>query len=209
MSFLFLLSFWLTIFVDARGLDSTNSDRMIQTLAKHPDVGHAWLMLEGDGFAFSGGHSGEISRCQPRYVEGVAALLEAGDPNPARYLWCERKDGFYEEGGGYHRPTYAVKFPITCQGYDAICAFIAGYDFSRYSLTGSQCCTFVVEAARLGGINLCCLETMKLSSVLWSDPKYASITFGSPDHLQRSLKRSVKEGRGVPLPLHAFRCRHK
>lgn len=205
---LFSQSF-LTLHVDAKDLDYSSTDRFLKTLAKHPrdggkqrDIGHAWITLEGEGFYFSGGQSGEISPNQTRYFDRVFQLLRQGDPNPARALFEVRKDGFLEEGGGCHKPSFSLRIPITDNCAEEILHFIGRYDFSTYSLSDSQCCTFVCKVAALAGLELECKTTLEIEQMykgrrLWSNPQFRYLTFGSPEVLERSLKAQAM--RGTPL----------
>jgi hypothetical protein len=223
MLFFLLLPFTLTaspflvILTDAKGLDYTSCSTLLETMAKHPrdggkngDAGHAWIYLFTDDGEIEGGHSSELGSFYPPYFEGVLHLAALGDPNPARYLWRSRRDGYFEEGSGGHLPTYAALFPLTKEQADAILIWFACYDFTTYSLVKSQCTTFVKEAAALAGIALDPYHTIAIDRYcrigrqivpLRGDDKYGSITLATPDALEMALKEQVAAGMGKDVTL--------
>lgn len=192
--------------VNARHLDYSSSNRMLKTIAKHPsdwskngDVGHAWLILNGEK-SIEGGHSGELGVYQPRYMEGVVENAYRGAKNPISYLWCPQSDGFFQEGNGGHFPTVAAKIALTKSEYEAILAYIETYCFDEYSLTKKQCCHFVKGAAQVIGIELEDEVCLRISPFLaglqmWEDPRYEYLIFSSPDRLEYSLKQLILKGR--------------
>jgi hypothetical protein len=205
---------FLVLLVDAKHLDYSNMQTLLKSMVKHPgtfcknsEVGHCWVYLRGimDGecIEIEGGHSGELGISQPKYFEGVMNNIECGCKNPIEYLWCPLNDGYFEAGSGRHRPTYAVRIQITPSQFREIYQFIHAYPYWQYSLTQSQCTTFVTQIAELIGIELdgevsvnipqkmtLCRETL----TLWQDPCYSRIEFPSPDRLEVSLKQLVCEG---------------
>lgn len=207
---------FLVLLVDAPGFDTTNAQTLLKSMAKHPrtwnkdsSVGHAWIFIHGRSpegcFYVEGGHSGELGICQPRYVEGVMCNFEEGDPNPISYLWCAQQDGFFQKGAGGHRPTFAIKINITNKQREAILEYIRAdhYNYSHYSITANQCCTYAVQAAQIAGLSLEhevsveIPEQIKLGKSrcrLWEDPEYSQLCFSSPDRLEASMRRAVKEG---------------
>jgi len=209
--------FFLVLLVDAPHLDYTDNRSFFRTLAKHPDtgsrarhVGHAWIVLRGieDGqiVITEGGHSGETGTQQAKYFDGVLNNAESGDANPIKYLWSVQEDGFFQKGSGGHTPTFAAKITLTKQQYERILAFIHpdNYYYPRYSLTDSQCATFVTKAAALAGLYLDHQvvvnidPTLKLRGkniTLWQDPRYSEITISTPDVLEKSLIQAVQEGK--------------
>lgn len=151
-----------------------------------------------------GGHSGELGLTQPRYFDGVADLVESGDPNPISYLWKVQRDGFFQKGTGGHPPTYAAEVAITPEQFELISNYMKTYPYSDYCLTGNQCTTFCMQIAALADWNLDGYITLSIPSTisfrgckmhLWQDPCFASITFATPDRLEWSLKESVNAGR--------------
>lgn len=208
--------YFLIILVDARHIDTSNSQTFLQTMTKHPangskegDVGHAWIYLKGRDFAIEGGHTGEYGVIRPRYADGMMQYLSQGDHNPVRYLWESLDDGIFQRGCGGHSPTYAAKFDLTQEQYESILTFIhpERYPYKKYSLTGRQCTSFVAQVAALAGIHLPTEVTMKIYPTakisrervrLWNDPQYASITFSSPDALEQSLIAAVRRGEAQP-----------
>lgn len=197
----------LTIFVSAKHFDYSSCQACLSSLAKTRDgrFGHAWIRLrgsrEGQPVDITGGHSGELGQIQPRYFEGVADLVDSGDPNPIRYLWEVQRDGFFQQGSGGHRPTYAAQVAITPEQFEAILRYMESYPYRDYCLTGRQCTTFCMEVAALAGWKLDGCVTLDISSEiffrgvrmrLWQDPQFASITFATPDRLEQSLKKWAK-----------------
>lgn len=203
--------------VDAKHLDYSNSQSFLQTMSKHPSdgckdctVGHAWILLEGfdingERILVEGGHSGELGINEPTYFEGVMEYVAQNDPDPVRYLWKERSDGFWQSGSGGHRPSFAARIGITKEQFNEIMMFIdeERYPYSRYDLANRQCSTLVLQVAALAGVTLEAEvfipvtqygraggETLKL----WTDPKYSTITLASPDVLEKSLMTLVKNG---------------
>ncbi len=170
--------------------------------------GHAWIYLKGieeDGCSYyiEGGHSGERGLSNPQYFDGVMDLVDSGDPNPIRYLWETQPDGYFEEGSGHHIPNYGVKIEITKEQYLAIKDFICLQNYEDYAITGNQCTSFVAQIASIAGITLDYKVTLKIpptfcfggrKMLLWSDPCYSELTFGTPDALYHSLQKLVSAG---------------
>ena len=204
-------SYLLTVFVAAKHLDYTNFYTLCRSMqrSKSGMVGHAWIHLHGlkNGrwIDLVGGLSGELDLIKPAYCNGVMDYVDAGDPNPVRYLWSSLDDGFFQEGSGGHQPTYAVQFALTREQFETIYLFIKTFHYRDYSLTGSQCASFAAQAAALAGHELSCHVTVDIKRrmyfrgrkmTLWNDPQYRQITFPSPDILERSLKEAVERGEG-------------
>jgi hypothetical protein len=216
-SFTLLAEEYFVVFlVNARHLDYSDGSKLLKTVAKHPsdwskngDVGHAWIYLEGTDdkglFVLEGGHSGELGILQPKYFEGVMNHIEKGDePNPVKYLWETQKDGFFQKGSSYHKPTFAAKVDLTKEQFYRIRRYIQFYDYSNYAITGNQCASFVAQIAEIAGLSLQSTVTIPIKPTvkfkgetypLWSDPIYNEITISSPDILEISLKQAVKEGK--------------
>lgn len=198
--------YYLILYVSTKKFDYRSTESCLRSMSKNSRdgrFGHAWIYVRGlrDGqpVEIEGGHSGELGQLQPRYFDGVADLIECGDPNPIRYLWEVLHDGFFQEGSGGHLPTFAARIELTPEQFEKIVAFIQSYPYSDYALTGRQCTTFCLEVAALAGWKLEGLVTLPITSSivfggarmrLWHDPRYASITFASPDRLERSLRES-------------------
>ena len=181
----------LTIYVDAPGIDYRSVQALTRSL-RHSNWGHAWIRLDGPDGTIEGGHSGEITS---RYVDEIADLALHGDPNPIRLLFEERNDGFFQEGSGGHQPTFATHIELSEEQYNAIRAFISDYDFSRYSLADRQCTTFVVEVARLAGVELDAEVTVPITKrvrvgrailPLRTDERYAKLRLALPERLARA-----------------------
>ena len=203
--------YFLVILVCAEHFEYSSTDKFLCSMARNGRngrFGHAWIYLrgieEGRPVELEGGHSGEIDVGQPRYFDGIADALESGDPNPVRTLWKPRHDGFFQEGAGGHCPTYAAKVDLTPEQYRKIVAYLKAYAFGDYALTGPQCTTFAVEIAALADWKLEGEVTLPIKKRiffdgawmhLWQDGRYASITFATPDRLERSLIDSVRSGR--------------
>jgi len=214
---------FLVVLVEARQLDTTNTQNFFRSVAKHPsdgskngDVGHAWIYLQNDSFSIEGGHSGETGEFQPKYFDGVLELAECGDPNPIRYLWETQQDGFFQNGNGGHQPTCAIRIDLNEEQFQDILNLIKNYDFHSYAITGSQCGTFVCEAAALAGIDVECCQTMSICRyvklggqkyTLWEDSSYSEITFASPDIIQYSCKELLHK-REVTDALTWYKTKH-
>lgn len=221
--------YFLIILVDARHLDYTQTEKFLHSVAKHPsdgsktrDVGHAWIYLQGRWqgqlLVIEGGHSGEREEHPPRYFDGIMNYHEAGYANPVEYLWTMREDGFFQKGSGGHRPTFAAKVTLTQEQFCRILRFIhpRHYPYRDYSLIGPQCSSFVTQVADLAGLHLSSYVTMYVAPRvcyegrvirLWQDPHYATMTFSTPDVIERSLMRAVREGR-AEYALDWYRTQH-
>jgi hypothetical protein len=155
---------------------------------------------------------------QAKYFDGIMNYIDFGYANPtrsqldcpryesdpAKYLWDIQYDGYFEWGPGLHKPTFAAKIALTEEQFDRIMAFIATYDYRRYSLVGNQCTSFAAHVAALAGIDLQCETSIEISSVMhyrgenirfWNDPSYSCLTLSSPDVLEKSLMQAVREGK--------------
>ncbi len=204
----------LTLLVDAKHLDYSNGDRLLSTIAKHPngsrrrDVGHAWLVLSGviDGkrMRLEGGHSGERAISEPRYLDSI--LLNQSEPNPVRILFTTRSDGYFESGSGGHKPTYAISIAITKEKFLTLYNWmtVPQYPFTQYSFTENQCTTFVVKAASIAGLTLASEAVVSIPPYvylggrrirLWEDPCYSTITLHTPDLLEKSMIEAVLAGK--------------
>lgn len=221
--------YFLVVIVNARHLDYTDNHSFFKTVAKHPsdgckngDVGHTWIYLQGirDGepVYLEGGFSGEYGYVQARYFDGIMNYLDYGyanpapeqmacpryEPNPVKYLWEIQHDGFFEWGGGCHRPTYAAKVNLTPEQFNKIFSFIDNYQFHEYSIIDKQCSSFAAQVASIGGLKLDTKVTISIKPVLyvggqplrfWTDPCFSELTVSSPDIIERSLMQAVEEGR--------------
>lgn len=224
--------FFLIILVDACHLDYTDGRQFFQSVAVHPsngsrrgDVGHAWIYLQGkmkDGTIFSleGGHSGEKEEPPARYFDGIMNYNQYGysnptpeqmrsfryEPDPIKYLWTMREDGFFQKGSGSHKPTFAIKISLSSKQFQEILAFIrpSRYPYRQYALIGPQCCTFVAKVAQMAGLSLETEASMQVSPKiyfgrrwirLWEDPRYSKLTFSTPDVLEKSMMEAVKNGK--------------
>lgn len=209
--------FFLVLLVDACHLDYSDNHSFFRTLVKHPSdgskngyVGHAWICLRGliDGVPveIEGGHSGERGVLQPKYFDGVMDRFDAGCADPIAYLWAVQKDGFFQQGSGRHRPTYAAKVDITEEQFWDIVSFMdpGVYPYHQYAITGNQCSSFVSKIASIAGLSVDCDVTLAIDRqivvrgvrlTLWQDPKYSSIEISSPDIVEKSLMKAVQEGK--------------
>lgn len=213
----FASDYCLVLLTDARQLDYSHNRAFFKSVAKHPsdwskngDVGHAWVYLQGylNGqlVAVEGGHSGELGHLQPKYFDGVMDAIERGEKNPIKYLWGTQRDGFFQPGSGKHTPTFATKVEITPEQFHRILLFMQHYPYHDYAITGNQCTTYVAQIAILAGLSLKCDVTMPVGQsmciggeqlLLWDDPEYSTITFSTPDVLERSLRECVSEGKAT------------
>ncbi|MBS4164509.1 Uncharacterized protein PRO82_001838 [Candidatus Protochlamydia amoebophila] len=223
-------NYFLIILVNARHLDYTDTRSFFHTVAKHPrdatkngDLGHAWIYLQGniDGriVVIEGGHSGERGMTDVRYFDGIMNYNDWGyvnptleqrkhpcyEPNPAKYLWATLNDGYFQQGTGGHKPTYAAKISLTKQQFNAIIQAIKidAYPYHYYSLTQQQCSNFVSKISELAGLKLESEIAMPIyPSVwyrgqmvrLWEDPQYSVIKLATPDILEKSLMKAVQKG---------------
>lgn len=209
---------FLMIHVDAPQLDYSSGCAFLNSLAKHGDFGHAWIYLEGDlngqHVCIEGGHSGESGCLQVKYLDGIMNYIDYGvanptreqrrhrryEPNPVKYLWASQSDGYFERSSGGHIPTFSYKINLTDEQFLRILTFIEprNYHYREYSITHSQCCTFVAQVAALAGITLkyeveipieqeICVRGRRLR--LWEDKRYSKIRVGTPDALECSLKQ--------------------
>lgn len=209
----------LMILVDARGLDYSCASNFLLSLSSQPRTtygrfGHAWIYLKGieEGIPvyIEGGHSGERGVMCPQYFDGVMDLVDAKDPNPIRYLWEIQPDGFFEEGSGHHKPNAGIKIEITEEQYLAIKDFICAAKYDDYAITGNQCSSFVAQIAAIAGVNLVYEVTLEIPQnicfggrkmVLWTDPCYSQITFGSPDKILESFAPLIQSHQAQPVNL--------
>lgn len=195
----------LVIYVSAKYFDYRTAEGCLKSLAKNSDgrFGHTWVAVHGlkDGLpiTITGGHSGELGVKQPRYFDGVAALIEAGDPNPIRYLFEAQQDGFFQEGSGGHTPTFSACKEIAPKQFERILAYMQDYPYYEYALTGRQCTSFVIDIAALadwpleGSVTVAIPPTIRFAGsriCLWLDPRYSTLTFCTPDRLEQSLRSS-------------------
>ena len=187
-------------------------------------LGHSWVLLSGienghrrvveAGLSPKG--EGSI-----QFFRGVLDLAEYGyvnpteeqkrhprhEPDPISCLWREQGNGHLQpasEAGV--RPTYAAKVDLDPEQYRRIKAQLDPDlpSHKSFQLTGRQCSSFLVELAALAGISLKHQVTIPVPREvqvngqpvrLWTDPRYSSITFSSPDVVQEELKRLVASGR--------------
>lgn len=192
--------------------------------SKNGDVGHAWIYLEGiengKRVFIEGGHSGERGISQAKYFEGVMNYIHYGhanptkeqicspryEPDPIKYLWTTQKDGFFQWGSGGHTPTFAAKITLTKEQFQSIVAFVhsSNYHYGDYALIHNQCSSFVAKVAALANLPIEYEVTMSIPPTvsfrnerwtLWTDPQYGTLTFSSPDIIERSLMQAVQEGR--------------
>ena len=221
--------YFIIFLVDARHLDYSNSKTLLKTIAKHSngskqgDVGHSWVYLHGwEGekeVIIEGGHSGEIGEDEFSYALGVQNYVTYGranpteeekknpiyEPNPIKYLWVTLKDGYFEKGASFHKPTFAARVDLTKRQFLKIKKFIKQeYNYSRYSLIDHQCTNFIVELASLVHCSLKHkveipekkeMRIMWKRIHFWEDPKYSVLTLSSPDVLEKSLMELVQRGK--------------
>lgn len=210
---------YVIFYVDAPKLCYDSFETLVHGLAKsqtHKDgrlyanVGHAWLKIHGalDGrdINMTIGHSGELGIINRPYFEGVMDLLDKGHPNPVSYLFATLHDGFAQMGCGGHLPTFAAKCFVTQPQLRAIVRFIhpKRYPYSEYALTGKQCASLLAQVASLAGLSLEHQVSVPIPKILsfggrrmrlWTHPRYRTLTFSSPDKLEKSLKQLVVCGK--------------
>lgn len=205
--------YFLIILVDACHLDYFQPKDFFQSVAKHPStgskcgsVGHAWIYLQGPQFFIEGGHSGEGNSLQPYYFDGVMDGCDRQVPNPISYLWKPRFDGFFQKGCGGHKPTCAAKITLNKEQFEEILRFIhpSSYFYPYYALTQNQCTSFAAACAAIAGLYVKTQITVAIPSKinfrhahmpLWKNPAFSSITFASPDALEKSLIQAMQQGK--------------
>lgn len=231
--FLEKTDYFVVLLVDARHLDYSSSQSFLQTMTKHPtngckdgSVGHAWLYLQGldeqgEVLVIEGGHSGELGIVKPSYCNGITQYIQEGDENPARYLWESLGDGFFQEGNGGHPASYAARVALTKDQFWNILRFIdpQNYPYRDYSLTGRQCGSLVAQVAALVDLELDIEVTLAIDQYVriagqkiktWTDEEYSQISFPSPDALEKSLMRLVREGKAEEATdWYRLRCSRK
>lgn len=221
--------------------DYTDGRHILPTMVKHPSTGgksgtfgHSWLYLrgieDGEEVVTEGGHSGERGEVQPRYFDGVMNLMDYGyvdptdeqrqqpirEPDPIKYLWAGMEDGYFQQGHGGFKPTFAAMVPITEEKYHEIKAFIdpENYPYSEYAITRNQCSTLVAAVASMVGLEFDHLARLKVNQKLnvlgrnfqlWTDPQYAELVFPSPDYVEKGLMAAVREGKAVDATDWYFR----
>ncbi len=127
-------------------------------------------------------------------------------PNPIRYLWSPQTDGFFQWGSGGHTPNFAIKIDLTEKQFQRIVAFVhpSNYYYGDYALIHNQCSSFVAKVAALADFTMDYEVAISIppvitfggcTSILWTDPQYANLTFSSPDIIERSLMQAIREGR--------------
>lgn len=212
---------YIIFLVEARKLDVSSNSSLIRSIAKHPsdgsknsDVGHAWIYFYDGEQVIEGGHSGETGLLQPRYLDGVFHLAEQNDPNPIRYLYTSQKDGYFEVGSGGHQPTLAAYMPLTLEQAQSIKNLICSYPFQNYSIAGRSCCHFIEAILFLLGHSVDASETITINPILcgkkvWTDPVYSTLTFGSPDRLQKELRKLIHNGDAQEVHFKTHRCLRK
>ena len=219
--------YYIIFLVAARHLDYWDTKELAKSLVRYGrgkgDIGHSWVYLkgikEGQTLILEGGQSGQRGKTQPRFFEGVQNYIKYGyanptasqkrnpryEPNPIKYLWDDLNDGFYQEGSGGFRPTFAAKVDLTKEKFEEILDYIdpERYPFERFSLVDNQCSSFVARLAAMSGLSLKHQVTVEIEPQLsvgdqqyrlWNDPRYSKITFSTPDVLEHSLMKAVQKG---------------
>jgi hypothetical protein len=220
--------YYIVFLVAAYHLDYQDTRELISSLMRYgrrkENIGHSWVYLKGikDGrpFSLEGGQSGQLGKRQPRFFDGVFNYIKYGyanptnsqkknpryEPDPIKYLWDELDDGFFQEGDGSYRPSYAAKVDLTKEQFDRILEYInpETYPYGTFSLVGNQCSSFVAHLASMAGLSIEDKVTVRIDPImvygdkeyrLWTDPQYSEITFSTPDILERSLMKAVSEGK--------------
>ncbi len=191
----------LTLCIDAHEHPYTSARALAQSLSQTPGAtfSHAWVRIDdGDHLLFSGGHTNDYP-----YFEELATLILLNDPNPIRVLW-HRTRGRFERGSGGHRPTHVARIPISETTYNRVCAHIAHYDFSTYTLHNHNCATLVSEVAALAGLHLVSQINLTIPGGLWTNPTYQTFTIATPDVLvAHPLFKAAKPSRRPQLGDHA------
>jgi len=226
--------YFIVFLVASRNLDYIDNKALFNTVRNIDNpkkggrvVGHSWVYVhgikEGKKFFLEGGHSA-LLKGGPGYVSGVINLNKYGyadrkdlpeigvryEPNPIKYLWAVRKDGFFQRGAGGHSPTFAARVNITKNEFEQVLVFMKkdNYKYKDFSIINRQCTTFVARLAALVGLELEHTVTVQVDSKinvgdknyrLWTDPLYSKITFASPDKMESSLRRAVADGQATSV----------
>ena len=216
--------YYIVFLVAAYHLDYLDNSELVSSLIKYGtgkgNIGHSWILLKGTRnghpYVLEGGQSGQRGKRHPRFYEGINNYINYGysnptqeqkrnprkEPNPVKYLWEKLDDGFFQNGPGGYRPTYAAKFDLTEEQFKEILEFtsLETYPYESFSLAGNNCSSFIVHVASLFGLNLEHEVTVEIDPLiaagemeyrLWVDPKYSKITFSTPDIIERSLIKAV------------------
>lgn len=219
--------YYIVFLVTARHLNYWDTKELAKSLIRFSngkgDIGHSWFYLKGikDGrtFILEGGQSWRVGKTQPDFFKGVRNYIQYGyanptntekrnpryEPNPVKYLWGERKSGFFQTGSGGFRPTFAAKVDLTKEKFDKILDYIdrRKYPFERFSIVGNQCSSFVARVASIAGLHLKHQVIVRVEPQLrvgnqqyrlWTDPRYSKIDFSTPDMIERSLMEAVERG---------------
>jgi hypothetical protein len=222
--------YYIVFLVAARHLDYSDSHILFEAVSnidnklRRSRVGHSWIYLRGikdsQVLIMEGGQSVGFGKLETGFIEGVVNLANYGyadptaaekqqyryEPNPIKYLWDERDDGFFQQGSGLLSPTFAAKVNLTKEQFEKVLIFMDpdNHSYKKFSLTGNQCSSFVAAVAELVGIELDHFVTINIPPefdvngnkyLLWTDPQYSKLTFSTPDILERSLIQLVVEGR--------------
>lgn len=199
---------YLYLAVSSAKLDYGSTDAFFESLYKHPfenskGVGHCWIVLESPEGRRSFGHTGEYGKERPTYVAGVRGLMSDGDPNPVRYLWEEMPDGELLHGDGGTRMTFCCRVPVTEEEIATLLAFANEFDYDTFALRGKGCSDYVTAAARLASVHVPNRLRLHLprtllvwgnEELLWTDPRYSTIVFGSPELFEAGLRELVARG---------------
>jgi len=201
----------LVVLVDAVGIDYATGEAFFRTMARHPrcrkqdhSVGHAWMILRGPVWVECG-HTGEFGLDEPDLKDSLLGALKRNDPDPLACFWRPLTNGRFELGSGGHVPSAAVEFDLSPRQYEAIRKFIHDYDYRMFCVRDRVCTHFVTQAAALAGITLGHRVTINIPKQAhfdgrlinwWTDAKYSRLTYGSPDVLEKSLKKAVENGVG-------------
>jgi hypothetical protein len=204
--------YFLVVLTHSKGINFTSVDSFFNTLYGNSflnkaenTIGHSWMMLIGDGKFLECGQTGEFGVIKHRYHEGVLQLIRDNNPNPISWLWEVMPDGKFHKGSNGYKPTYACSFSISKEQYIRLFNYIDNYDYANFSIINKTCTTFVVNALKIIGINLGHRVTIKIPQeytfsekpvMLWTNPKYSTLIFGSPDVLEKSLEEAVKKNLG-------------
>lgn len=211
-----LSPYFLVILVDAKNYNYRDAGAFLDSfcsVTSDRNFGHAWFVLQGihagKKVLVEGGHSGELGFRCPRYLDTIIEKAENNERDPIRYLHQPLEDGYFELGSGNHSPTFAIRIDIDEEAFLKMYNLVKGkgYLFSRYNLTDSQCTTFVVKLASIGGLTLDHEVEIPVPQkvffrgrmlTLWHDERYSKLVVGTPEKLEKSMLEACQKGNAKP-----------
>lgn len=194
----------LCILNEAANWDYSEASSLLFSIWQRPWA-HSWLLLESPRGAMEFGHTGDLGITQPRYHDGVFLKIRDGEPDPIAYLWQTRSDGQLQIGKPNRPPTFVWRMPITRERHHLIQEFVTVRSYDRFGVRSDNCTDFVAETAALAGIRLTHRIRLTLPPQakvwgrlrrVWTDPRYRTLEYGTPDVLDVELRQLARLGIG-------------